>query len=138
MSQLFRLLFAIIISVLAIGPVGCASTTQITSEPAQALVRIDNIPLGKTPVAYTDQSVWLWTNRHVTVERNGYEPAFGRIKAEFVPGYVIAGAILFFCFIPMAWVALIGQYRPQYHFVLNRKQALETALVADPQIDFEY
>lgn len=128
---------SVLIAVMTLGPIGCASSTQITSEPSDAAVRINNIPEGKTPLTYDDSAVWAWTKHHVTVEKPGYENAVGRISAEFVPVYIVLGAIAFFCFFPMAWVALIGEYKPQYHFVLRRKQALETAVLEEtPSIDF--
>lgn len=134
---LFQSVFAILLVVLTLGPVGCASTTEITSEPSGAEVRVDNIPEGPTPLSYNNSAVWAWTKHHVSVEKAGYENAVGRMNAEFVPVYIVLGAIAFFCFFPMVWIALIGEYKPQYHFVLRRKSALETAAFeAEPVVDF--
>lgn len=135
----FGLIVSLLLAVLAIGPIGCSSVTQISSEPEGAAVRIDNIPHGKTPVSYQDGSVWIWTKHHVSVEKQGYEQAIGRIKGEFIPAYVVLGVISLFCFIPTAWVALVGEYKPRYHFVLRRKQALQSAAVEGaPSIEFAY
>lgn len=126
--------------VIAIGPIGCASSTSITSEPEGAEVRIDGMQQGQTPLTYTDDSVWLWTKHQVTVEKKGYETVNGMIKGEIVPVYMVIGVIAFFtvCFWPIAWMALIGEYRPQYHFVLDRKQALETAWALEEMAEIEF
>lgn len=131
-NKLLWPLFAAISIVFALGPVGCASTTQITSEPSGAMVRIDGQQLGETPASFTEDSVWVWTKHQVTVEKKGYESANGRINGEIVPVNIIIGIL---CCLPFV---VIGEFRPQYHFVLNRKQALETAqnFVEELKIEF--
>jgi hypothetical protein len=122
---------------MALGPMACSSSTQITTEPAGALVRIDNIPQGNSPVTYSEGSVWVWTRHNVMLEKPGYRQQMGILRADFVPANIILGVVAFLCFFPMAWVALVGEYQPQYHFVLQRKSALETAdLVEDPIVEF--
>jgi hypothetical protein len=125
-------IIAILSLVFAIGPIGCASTTQITSEPSAATVRVDNVVLGDTPATYSEGSVWVWTNRRVTVEKKGYQQVNGAIKGEIVPINIVIGIL---CCLPFV---LVGEFRPQHHFVLNRKQALETAqnFVEQVQIQF--
>ncbi len=131
-NKRFIPIIAVLSLVFALGPVGCASTTQITSEPAAATVRVDNVVLGETPTAYSEDSVWLWTKRSVTVEKKGYQAVNGQITGEVVPVNIVIGI---FCCLPFI---LVGEFRPQYHFVLNRKQALETAqnFVEAVQIQF--
>ena len=93
---------------------GCASQTTITSIPTGADVKIDGQPSGKTPYNYSDAQVWLWTKHQVTLEKPGYTSTMGMLSGELSPTHLIVGIL---CCLP---VALVGQYNPQYNFVLQR------------------
>lgn len=93
---------------------GCASQTTITSIPTGADVKIDGQPSGKTPYNYSDAQVWLWTKHQVTLDKPGYTPTTGMLAGELSPTHLIVGIL---CCLP---VALVGQYNPQYNFVLQR------------------
>lgn len=98
---------------------GCASTTVIQSEPAGAQVRIDGMPVGNTPVTFTDNAVWLWTSHQVSLERKGYDPYHTMLNAQVSPLYLILGLL---CLLPFL---VVGEYRPSYMYVMVKKQAVE-------------
>lgn len=93
---------------------GCASQTTITSVPTGADVKIDGQPSGKTPYNYSEAQVWLWTKHQVTLEKSGYTATTGMLSGELSPTHLVVGIL---CCLP---VALVGQYNPQYNFVLQR------------------
>lgn len=131
------ILVAMLMAMLALGPMGCASSTNITSEPSAAKVRIDGIVLGETPVQFHESSVWVWTKHQVTVEKKGYQVMTRNLSAEFIPVNVVLGIIFSACLFPIIF-ALVGEYKPQHHYVLIAKEVagLGDALVESAKADF--
>ena len=88
-------------------------------------MRIDGVVAGQSPVVYSEDSVWVWTKHQVMVEKKGYNTLSTQMSAQFVPLNVILGGLGFFlCLVPGIF-ALVGEYKPQYHYVLTRKEAVE-------------
>lgn len=118
---------------LSLGPfTGCASSTTITSEPTGAAVRIDGQPVGNTPVSFTEDSVFLWTKHQVTLDKKGYQTLTGQMNATVSVLHLVIGI---FCCLPFV---IVGEFKPQYHYVLMRKEASEMvqAWVEKAQIQF--
>lgn len=95
--------------------VGCASSTTISSEPMGAAVKIDGQPVGNTPVSYTNESVYVWTEHQVTLEKKGYHPYNGQVEATFSVMHLLIGI---FCCLPFV---IVGEFKPTYHFVLAQQ-----------------
>ena len=105
---------AVLLACLGALSAGCASQTTITSIPTGADLKIDGQPVGKTPHNHSDAQVWLWTKRQVTLEKPGYTAATGFISGELSPTHLIVGIL---CCLP---VIAVGQYNPQYNYVLQK------------------
>ncbi|HNS00589.1 MAG TPA: PEGA domain-containing protein [Planctomycetota bacterium] len=52
---------------------GCAQSTRFTTEPDDADISVNGVPIGKTPTTYQSRS-GLPKVYHVTVEKPGYKP----------------------------------------------------------------
>lgn len=115
MKSLSRVAMSFMLCVSLAGlSVGCASQTTITTMPAGADLKIDGAPAGKTPYNHTEASVWLWTKHQLTFEKAGYMPTSGMIAGELSPTHLVVGLL---CCLP---VLFVGQYNPQYNFVLSK------------------
>ena len=92
----------------------CASTTIINTLPPGALVTVDGVPRGPSPVAYTDPSTWDWSSHQVVAQLPGYQPTAGQISASQINvGRLIVGLAL--C-TPLLLAAT--DYQPGYTFAL--------------------
>ena len=131
-SPFSRLAMAAIVATLIAGPIGCASSTQITSDPSGAQVLVDGSPVGNTPVVYNEGSVWVWTSHQVTLKKAGYQTTTGMIEATISPTHLILGIL---CCLPLV---LVGQYKPGAHFVLQQRAAVRVmdALTDTMKVDF--
>lgn len=118
---------------------GCASTTQITSEPSGAEVRVDGQQVGHTPASFAEEQVWVWTSHNVVLKKKGYHQFSGTMAATVNAPMLILGIAGFFlcCFVGGV-PALIGKFKPTYHYVLARKSAAdeETEWVEAARISF--
>lgn len=99
--------------------VGCASSTQITTQPPGAQVTVDGMRLGKSPTVYTNSQVWLWTKHSVSVKKKGYQPLAGSLDAQIRPVNLICGILLCYTGIGLV-VAAAGELPPQKNFSLVR------------------
>lgn len=120
---------------------GCASSTNVSSEPSGASAMIDGVPVGSTPLHYEHPTVWVWTRTRVVLEKRGYHPTYTQLTAEVSTPYIILGIVCgVFTFFGFGF-ALIGEYRPNHHFILNpRADADEPELVewkASPTVAFQ-
>lgn len=87
---------------------GCSSTTLISSRPAGAIVYLEGVRKGPTPVRYSD-SAPLGAVKQVRLEKEGYRPLSTVIrKDELQVGPLIGGILVL---VPFVW--LMG-YPPQY------------------------
>ena len=119
-------LTGLLVGLMALGPTwGCASSTTITSEPSGAELRIDGAPVGRTPYTYVDNQTWLWSKHQVTLDKRGYEPTMAMIQAEINPLYLVLGIVFSACVFGLILI-LVGQYRPNYNFYLQRKSRVQT------------
>lgn len=84
-----------------------------------AAVKIDGQPVGNTPVSFTNESVYVWTEHQVTLEKKGYHAYHGRMQATFSVMHLIIGI---FCCLPFV---IVGEFKPQYHYVLARQEAAQ-------------
>lgn len=97
---------------------GCASSTTISSEPEGASLKIDGQPVGNTPVSFTENTVWVWTDHQITLERKGYHSYNGLMQATISPAHLVVGVL---CMFPLLPLAFVGQFKPRYHYVLMQK-----------------
>lgn len=105
---------------------GCASSTQITSDPSGAQALVDGQPIGNTPATYSDGSVWVWTKHQVSLKKTGYYPYVGRMTATVnVPMLILGIAGFFLCCAVGGVFALIGEFKPTYHYLLQKQAAAE-------------
>lgn len=96
---------------------GCASSSQITTQPPGAQITVDGMRLGKSPVVYTDPQVWLWTNHMVFVQKRGYQSMSAPLNGQAKVVNVVCGILL--C--PFGLIlAAAGELPPQKNFSLIR------------------
>lgn len=92
----------LILSVLCIFTMGCASSVAIFSQPEGAEVYVDGQFVGKTPATYTDTAI-VGTSHIVEVKMEGYKPTRGNFSRSsvFNSGACLGGALVL---IPFLWV----------------------------------
>ncbi len=138
-NKFTSLLLIVTIASMSLGPMtGCSSSTQITSDPAGAEALVDGQPVGQTPVQFSEGSVWLWTKHQVTLKKKGYEQYTGQMAAGINTPMLVFGIICgLFTLCGFAFIT-IGEYKPVYHYVLNKKEASEMvqAWFAKPSVSF--
>lgn len=127
--KLQRSLFAaILVSVTLL--FGCASTTQIRTEPAGAEIIMDHtIKLGPSPIEYREM-VWVWTDRRFEARMPGYKTQVFRIEKEYPWGQNLAAC---FCSAFILWPTVFAsKYTPQTKVRLmpegraNRSDGIDT------------
>ena len=105
---------------------GCSSTTLISSRPAGAIVYLEGVRKGPTPVRYSDTAP-LGAVKQVRLEKEGYRPLSTVIrKDELQVGPLIGGILVL---VPFVW--LMG-YPPQYEFDLEPLPAGTSAPAQQP------
>lgn len=109
-------------AVAAIFLASCHRSVLIDSEPTGALVRVNGVPRGTTPIR-TNLEYTAFTNFEVTLEKEGYRPATARLPMELNPGALICGVM---CLPVLLWV----QQPASTVFVLER--ASETPMPVPP------
>jgi hypothetical protein len=93
---------------------GCASTTTIKSRPDGAMVYIDNVKIGTTPIQHSDTDI-AGATRSLKLTKDGYKPLETTIrKSEFQWGPLIGGLLVLF---PFIWI--LG-YPDTYEFDLEK------------------
>lgn len=111
-SKGFKLLICFM--VLSFFTVACASTTIIKSRPEGAVVYIDNVRKGVTPLQYSDTAI-AGTTKRVVLKKEGYRNFDTLIrKSEFDVGPCIGGVLVLF---PFIWI--LG-YPGEYEFELEK------------------
>jgi hypothetical protein len=112
---------------------GCASSTQITSDPSGAAVQVDGQPVGNTPANFSEDSVFVWTKHQVTLKKKGYHTYNGTMQATVSVLHLVLGI---FCCLPLV---IVGEFKPTYHYVLRKKEAADLAQkwLEVAQISFE-
>ncbi len=93
---------------------GCASTTMIKSQPEGAIVFIDGIQKGVTPLEYSDADV-MGSFKNLRLELAGYKPINAIIRKDKAQIGPIIGTCLFV--VPAAW--MLG-YQKEYDFNLEK------------------
>lgn len=100
---------------------GCASSTQITSDPSGASVQVDGQPVGNTPASFSEDSVFVWTKHQVTLKKKGYHAYNGTMQATVSVLHLVLGI---FCCLPLV---IVGEFKPTYHYILRKKEAADLA-----------
>ena len=99
---------------------GCASSTTISTAPADAKVYIDGQMVGNTPYKHTDTAV-SGATKTVILKKDGYQDKQVTIRKEDAKAGPIIGGI-FFLF-PFIWT--LG-YPDSYSFEMNPEVAAGT------------
>jgi len=100
----------------------CASTTMIQSNPSDANVYINGVPVGNTPYQYRDTKI-VGSTQSLRLEKEGYYPIntyFSRDE-EVAVGPLVGGI---FFLIPFLWIM---KYTPQHYYELQPMNQLPPA-----------
>lgn len=117
---------------------GCASTTQVRTDPAGAEIIMDNtIKLGKSPIEYREM-VWVWTSRRFEARLPGYETEVFQIPKKYPWGQNLA---VCFCSGFILWpVVFASGYEPSVNVSLRPASAsngTSEPLQASPLLAFD-
>lgn len=111
MKEKFRIL---LVSLLTVQMVSCASTTQINSTPSGAKLYIDGAYVGTTPYTYSDTKI-VGTATQIKLSKDGCRDANITMhrSEKFEVGPCIGGVLVL---VPFLWV--MG-YNPQRTYALE-------------------
>ena len=96
---------AMTIAGMSLALAGCSTDTRITSEPPGALVYINQVPRGTTPLR-VELEWWNWTPPYqIRLEKAGFKTIDAPMEKHIYTGHMVCD--IFFCF-PLLWVNTNG------------------------------
>ncbi|MBT3302783.1 MAG: PEGA domain-containing protein [Bacteroidetes bacterium] len=105
--------FAILVAALIVLS-SCSSTTLIETDPAGAIVYIDGVNKGQSPVRMTNSKI-ISSCTDIRIEKEGYERLYDEICREEEPaaGPIVCG---YFFLVPLLWAF---DYNPSHFYELT-------------------
>jgi hypothetical protein len=110
----------------------CTSVTEIRSTPEGALVSIDGVPQGRTPLMWSDR-VTVFTHHAVTLQAPGFAPLTTEIGATRTNLGKIGASIITLPPISLLGLLVYTDYPLRYDFLLVPQAASQAPSQAPAQ-----